>query len=50
MIKKKQTSKKTEPKRMFSTFFNDLDSQMKGFVRELKSTKENEAETNKKVS
>ena len=50
MIKKKQTTKKNEQKKMFTTFFNDLDTQMKEFVRELKYIKENDAESSKKVS
>ncbi len=49
MIKKKEDSKKNTQKRFFSTFFNDLDTQMKGFAQELKSSKETE-EDNKKVS
>ena len=49
MIKKKEDQKKNTQKPFFSTFFNDLDTQMKGFAQELKSSKETE-EDNKKVS
>ncbi|UDQ96697.1 hypothetical protein AAEX28_06475 [Lentisphaerota bacterium WC36G] len=51
MIKKKQPqNKKNEQKKIFTTFFTDLDLQMKGFARELKSMKEEEAQSTEKVS